>query len=66
MQNTFLQDVNAFAEVRQRVFEDRYPEDLTKITDHQLGRFITESNYRWFPHDEEPGDPLEGEPEDPG
>ena len=47
----------AFATLRQDVFENFEPDDLAKITDHQLGRFISESNYRWFPHDEEPEDP---------
>ena len=68
-----IQDANhiftrcdAFANLRFRIFEDRYPQDLTKITDKQLGDFINESNYRWFPTDEEPGDPIEGEQEDPG
>ena len=31
---------------------------LTQITDAQLSRFITESNYRWFPTDEEPENPF--------
>ena len=47
----------AFATLRQDVFENHEPDDLSMITDHQLGRFISESNYRWFPHDEEPEDP---------
>ena len=47
----------AFATLRQEVFENHEPDDLSEITDHQLGRFISESNYRWFPHDEEPEDP---------
>ena len=47
----------AFANLRQDVFENHEPDDLSMITDHQLGRFISESNYRWFPHDEEPEDP---------
>ena len=47
----------AFATLRQDVFENFEPDDLSKITDHQLGRFISESNYRWFPQDEEPEDP---------
>ena len=47
----------AFATLRQEVFEDYEPEDLSRITDYQLGRFISESNYRRFPHDEEPEGP---------
>ena len=47
----------AFATLRQDVFENFEPDDLSKITDHQLGRFISESNYRWFPQEEEPEDP---------
>ena len=47
----------AFATLRQEVFENFEPDDLSKITDHQLGRFISESNYRWFPQEEEPEDP---------
>ena len=47
----------AFSTLRQDVFENFEPDDLTKITDHQLGRFISESNYCWFPQDEEPEDP---------
>ena len=47
----------AFATLRQQIFKDHKPEDLTHITDHQLGSFISESNYCWFPHDEEPEDP---------
>ena len=57
---------DAFAELRRDIFEDYEPEDLSKITDCQLSRFISESNYRWFPHNEEPEDPNAGEPEDPG
>ena len=57
---------DAFAELRREIFEDYEPDDLSKITDSQLSRFISESNYRWFPQDEEPEDPNAGEPEDPG
>ena len=47
----------AFATLRQEAFENHEPEDLARITDYQLGRFISESKYRWFPQDEEPEDP---------
>ena len=57
---------DAFAELRRAFFEDYEPDDLSKITDCQLSRFISESNYRWFPQNEEPEDPHAGEPEDPG
>ena len=56
---------DAFADLRRAIFENHEPDDLTQITDHQLGRFIAESNFRWFPNEEEPGDPLEGGPNDP-
>ena len=42
--------------LKHEIFVDHEPEDLS-LTDRQLGRFISESNYRWFPHDEEPEDP---------
>ena len=57
---------DAFATLRREIFEDHEPEDLTQITDHQLSRFISESNYRWFPHSEEPENPDAGDPVDPG
>ena len=57
---------DAFATLRRDIFENHEPEDLTQITDAQLGRFITESNYRWFPTDVEPENPFNGELEDPG
>jgi len=56
---------DAFSDLRRAIFENHEPDDLTQITDHQLGRFIAESNFRWFPNEEEPGDPLEGGPNDP-
>ena len=39
------------------IFEDHEPGDLTQVSGYQLGRFISESNYQWFPHVEEPEDP---------
>ena len=56
---------DAFSDLRRTIFENHEPDDLTQITDHQLGRFISESNFRWFPNEEEPGDPIEGGPNDP-
>ena len=55
-----------FAGLRMNIFEDDEPRDLERITDSQLSRFIAESNYRWFPMEEEPEDPSAEEPEDPG
>jgi len=61
MHNTSLQDVIPFL-----ISEEQFLRIMNQmITDHQLGRFIAESNFRWFPNEEEPGDPLEGGPNDP-
>ena len=48
------------AHFRKKALQDFWPLKCSFIfqySDHQLGRFISESNYRWFPHDEEPDDP---------
>ena len=52
-----FQKCPAFATLGHQVIENHKPGDLSQISDHQLGRFLSESNYRWFPHDEEPEDP---------
>ena len=41
------------------IFHDAYPQSMEKITDYMLTRFIKESNFKWYPFDD---DPLE----DPG
>ena len=51
-------ECDAFSELRRDIFQTLEDlTDLTKITDHQLGRFIAESNYNWFFEEEEPEDP---------
>ena len=52
-----IAECDAFADLRRKIFETFDPIDLTKVTDHQLGRFISESNYNWFHSEEEPEDP---------
>ena len=54
-----LQECEVFAHLRHMIFHDAFPESMEKITDHMLTRFIKESNFKWFPFDD---DPLE----DPG
>ena len=52
-----ITECDAFADLRRSIFQTLDQIDLTKVTDHQLGRFISESNYRWFHSEEEPEDP---------
>ena len=53
-----ITECDAFSDLRRKIFETLDPIDLTKVTDHQLGRFISESNYNWFFSEEEPEDPV--------
>ena len=43
-----ITECDAFSALRRNIFQTLGHIDLTKVTDHQLGRFISESNYRWF------------------
>ena len=53
-----IAECDAFSGLRREIFKTIGDlTDLTKITDHQLGRFIAESNYKWFFEEEEPEDP---------
>ena len=54
-----LQECDVFAHLRHMIFHDAYPQSMEKITDYMLTRFIKESNFKWYPFDD---DPLE----DPG
>ena len=54
-----LQECEVFAHLRFLIFHDAFPQSMEKITDFMLTRFIKESNFKWFPYDD---DPLE----DPG
>ena len=45
--------------VFQEIFQDHEPEDLTQITVSQLGRFIAESNFPWWPQEGAPIDALD-------
>ena len=49
----------AFATLRREIFKDHEPEDLTQITVSQLGRFINESNFPWWPQEGPPVDALD-------
>ena len=48
-----------FANLRRDIFKDHQPQDLTEISDHQLGRFIEESTFQWWPQAETPLDALD-------
>ena len=48
-----------FANLRRDIFKDYAPQDLTQISDHQLGRFIEESTFQWWPQPETPLDALD-------
>ena len=52
-----ITECDAFSALRRNIFQTLGHIDLTKVTDHQLGRFISESNYRWFNSKDEPEDP---------
>ena len=53
-----IAECDAFSTLRREIFQTMGDlDDLTKVTDHQLGRFISESNCRWFFEEEEPEDP---------
>jgi len=49
----------AFANLRRDIFKNYAPQDLTQISDHQLERFIAESNFQWWPQAETPLDALD-------
>ena len=55
-QNTFstLQECEAFAHLRHIIFGQAFPDDMNSITDKMLSDFIIQSNFKWFPLDDEP------------
>ena len=57
--STFYKNVRCLLTLRFLIFHDAFPQSMEKITDFMLTRFIKESNFKWFPYDD---DPLE----DPG
>ena len=52
-----ITECDAFTDLIRDIFQTLDHIDLTKVTDHQLGRFISESNYHWFHSEKEPEDP---------
>ena len=55
-----LQECEVFAHLRHVIFKDAFPDDMDNITDKMLSDFIIQSNFKWFPFDDEP------EEHDPG
>ena len=49
-----LQECEAFAHLRHIIFGQAFPDDMNSITDKMLSDFIIQSNFKWFPLDDEP------------
>ena len=49
-----LQECEVFAHLRQVIFGEAFPVNMDSITDSMLSRFIIQSNFKWFPLDDEP------------
>ena len=49
-----LQECEAFAHLRHIIFGQAFPDDMNSITDMMLSDFIIQSNFKWFPLDDEP------------
>ena len=49
-----LQECEVFAHLRQVIFGQAFPVNMDSITDSMLSRFIIQSNFKWFPLDDEP------------
>jgi hypothetical protein len=48
-----LQECEVFAHLRHVIFGDAFPVDVESITDKMLSSFILQSNFKWFPFEEE-------------